>query len=253
MQRAPAPPLAGLVSSIWLSRGGSGGPELAIPSGAMHLAVRLSEAPIRLGEEGASHGHAVLAGARATPWIRESPADAVSAGVVLRPGAAALFGLSAEEIAGRHVPLDGWDLRHAADPLAALEARLIARLPPRPVHPAVRMAVRRLAGGDSVADVVEESGYSARGFLAIFRAAVGLSPKLYARLQRFQRVIRRVAARPAPFGDVAREHGYADQSHLVRDFVAFTGAPPTVYAPRAPDSPNHARLPNRPSGPRARG
>jgi AraC-like DNA-binding protein len=30
-------------------------------------------------------------------------------------------------------------------------------------------------------------------------------------------------------GRIAAEHGYADQSHLVRDFVAFSGRSPTRW------------------------
>ena len=36
-------------------------------------------------------------------------------------------------------------------------------------------------------------------------------------------------AAPGTMGRVAAEHGYADQSHLVRDFVAFSGRSPTKW------------------------
>ena len=77
----------------------------------------------------------------------------------------------------------------------------------------------------------------------IFRVEVGLPPKSYQRLQRFRGVLAGVdRAAEVGWAAFAAERGYADQSHLVRDFVAHAGLSPTRYlASRGPDL-NHVSL-----------
>jgi transcriptional regulator GlxA family with amidase domain len=65
---------------------------------------------------------------------------------------------------------------------------------------------------------------------AQFRAKVGLSPKLYARIARFRRatdVLRE--ARSPDFAQLALECGYFDQSHLIHDFQEFSGSAPERF------------------------
>jgi len=52
----------------------------------------------------------------------------------------------------------------------------------RGVHPAIAAALTRLRDGEDVAAAVEASGYSHRGLVALFRHAIGLSPKLWSRV-----------------------------------------------------------------------
>ena len=77
-------------------------------------------------------------------------------------------------------------------------------------------------------------GYSERRLSTLFDAEIGSAPKTAARVIRFDRARRVVqTAEPgAAHGAIAAEHGYSDQSHLVRDFVAFTGRSPTRLARR---------------------
>ncbi len=63
---------------------------------------------------------------------------------------------------------------------------------------------------------------------------VGLAPKVYARLQRFRRVVDRAAAgRAAPWAELAQTGGFADPAHLIRAFRAFSGISPRDGAPGA--------------------
>jgi transcriptional regulator GlxA family with amidase domain len=79
----------------------------------------------------------------------------------------------------------------------------------------------------TLADAV---GYSDRRLSTLFDAEIGLTPKTAARVIRFDRARRAIqAAAPGTMGRIAAEHGYADQSHLVRDFVAFSGRSPTKW------------------------
>ena len=119
----------------------------------------------------------------------------------------------------------------------------MARLPPvRALHPAVAHALGQLHRLP-VHQVVAQSGYSHRGFIALFRDAVGLSPKRYARVQRFRRVLQRTAADPAvSWIDLALDAGYSDQSHFNREFQEFAGVSPAHYRRARPMSAHHLPL-----------
>jgi len=57
-----------------------------------------------------------------------------------------------------------------------------------------------------------------------------MRPKLFCRVQRFQRALDFVRKAPAPdWADIAAACGYFDQSHLIHDFQAFSGLSPTEY------------------------
>ena len=76
---------------------------------------------------------------------------------------------------------------------------------------------------------LERSRSCARANLrARFRRATGLTPKRYAELVRFHRLIDATpVAGVAPWSELAADGGYSDQSHVIRDFKRFTGKTPT--------------------------
>ncbi|WP_395016554.1 helix-turn-helix domain-containing protein [Dongia sp.] len=66
--------------------------------------------------------------------------------------------------------------------------------------------------------------------MARFSASVGLSPKRYARLARFGRVLLRLEKQPdTGLAEIAQAAGYADQAHFNRDFRDFAGISPGEY------------------------
>ena len=163
-------------------------------------------------------------------------------GVHFKPGGAFPFlGLAADELADTHINLeDIWGQK--ADELRErvsmeqsprrrfrlLEEVLLSRLfQPWELHPAVSLALDRLpinTARSVVRNLVRESGLSNRWFVYVFRFQVGVKPKLFARIQRFQRVLSIMHCRPTlEWGQLALEQGYFDQSYLIRDFVAFSG------------------------------
>jgi len=95
-----------------------------------------------------------------------------------------------------------------------------------------------------VRDVARRVGLSQRRFIQVFAAAVGLTPKLYGRVRRFQRARASVRDTPAPdWARVAAECGYFDQSHLIRDFRAFAGLTPEEYLRRRSEHVLHNHVP----------
>lgn len=61
-----------------------------------------------------------------------------------------------------------------------------------------------------------------------FKELVGISPKAFARVRRFQHVLRLIEC-GKPFADAAIATGYFDQAHLIGDFHAYAGRTPSAY------------------------
>ena len=117
------------------------------------------------------------------------------------------------------------------------------------MNPVIEYLAGRLfaPAGIRISDVVDEIGYSRRHVRGLVRRWVGLSPKQYGRIRRFQQVLTSVAQgapavdletasllrAPSPaepdWAEVAVAHGYYDQSHLIRDFKEFAGLTPRAY------------------------
>ena len=117
---------------------------------------------------------------------------------------------------------------------------------PLQLHPGVAFALHRFCvrpHATTVASVLDRIGLSHRSFAQIFHDQVGLTPKSFSRVQRFQRVLRQVHRLPSiDWADVALECGYYDQAHFIHDFQTFSGFTPTVYAARATEHLNHVPL-----------
>jgi methylphosphotriester-DNA--protein-cysteine methyltransferase len=99
-------------------------------------------------------------------------------------------------------------------------------------HPGVRAAVDRLLashGADRIDHLAAELALNRRQLERLFKQQIGVSPKEVASLARFAWTLRRVS-RERPGASLAAEAGYADQAHLIRDFGARVGMPPTAYA-----------------------
>jgi AraC-like DNA-binding protein len=194
------------------------------------------------------HSGALIAGARTRSYVVDPRQRASVVGAHFRPGGAFPFlGVSPSELVDAHVRLedlwgcDGPNLREqlieASSPeqrFRLIEAALLRRLRrARAGHVAVAAglaAFRARANDVRVADVASLVGLSRRHFIEVFETEVGLTPKLYARLQRFHSVKKRIAhGAPASWATFAVEHGYFDQSHMIREFVEFSGISPTDY------------------------
>jgi AraC-like DNA-binding protein len=131
--------------------------------------------------------------------------------------------------------------------LDVIEAVLVARLARgRGLHPAVRYAVRALEPGTTtvpVAELVDRVGLSHRRFVDLFAAQVGLTPKRFARVRRFQHVLRRLRSGGAVhWADVALSCGYYDQAHFIHEFKEFSGVNPTTYQAVGGAHANHVRI-----------
>jgi transcriptional regulator GlxA family with amidase domain len=107
----------------------------------------------------------------------------------------------------------------------------------------VAHALEQFTTTADVREVVRQTGYSHRRFIALFSRAVGLTPKLYCRVLRFQHVVKLTALQQSPsWVDVALAAGYSDQPHFNRQFREFAGVTPSEYDELSPTSPNHVPI-----------
>jgi methylphosphotriester-DNA--protein-cysteine methyltransferase len=114
------------------------------------------------------------------------------------------------------------------------------------VNPAISLALRGIRSAPAVARigmVQAATGYGAQRFTTLFTERVGLTPKLYGRIERMRQVAEAVSRTPpADWAALACDHGYYDQSHLTRDFIAFTGVTPARYRSLSPTRPLHMAI-----------
>lgn len=139
-----------------------------------------------------------------------------------------LWGRDAARIEDRLRAAASWD-----DRFAIAEAALVRRYEAgRAVDPEVAYTWGRMVAGRGqvrVDRLAAGVGWSRKRLWARFRSQVGLTPKRAAQLVRFDHAAHRLAAGHSA-AVVAAECGYADQSHLHRDVMAFAGLTPTAVA-----------------------
>jgi len=183
-------------------------------------------------------------------------------GVVFRPGGTLPFlRESAYRLSNRETALeDVWPeaaslrcaLREAgtvAQKFSLLESALLARLRQsqrHELHPAVRLSLASIcshASAATVAELTRDTGLSTRRLAQLFEEQVGVSPKLYCRIRRFQQAIAQLhTGSEMPWAELALACGYYDQSHFSNDFRAFSGISPSTYSSSARPWANHVEL-----------
>jgi len=261
--RAPGPPLAPFVERLWHCESDfAHARERVLPRGTMQLLINLAEDQLRWYDgPGYATTHAMGGAALCGAFARHIAIDTVEqraiCGASFRPGGAAAFlALPADELRDLHVPLDAlWghdgailrerllEARGADAILRTLEAALVARLRTRDADRAIGFAIGALDGGAAVGDVTDRLGLSPARFIKRFAGVVGLTPKRYARLSRFNRVLETLElGRGVDWARIAQDCGYFDQAHLIHEFRAFSGVNPTAYRPRSPGDLRHAVL-----------
>jgi AraC-like DNA-binding protein len=189
-----------------------------------------------------------LHGPRPSTTFLRRDGDLVLVGARFKHGAAAsLLPYPVKELEQRQVPFE--DLVHEnakelfdqvaagtspAEQLNRLEAglsKVIQRL--KKPDPMVRKAVKLIAqhqGDLEVSALAEHLGVSRQTVKHKFDQHIGVSPKLYGKLRRFQSVLRRLANLNKPdWTKLAQESGYYDQAHLIREFNHFTGFSPQKF------------------------
>ena len=107
-------------------------------------------------------------------------------------------------------------------------------------------AIARLQRGGqpaSLKQTAENLGYSQKQFIHLFKKHVGLTPKHYQRLARFNRVLSEIdMQQDVDWSQIAYACGFYDQSHLIRDFKALSGLGPQEYLLQRGEFPSFVRI-----------
>lgn len=260
MQPVAGAPSLGSVVSIDVIGGdppAARGLERVLPTANVDLIINLAEDELRTyADDGTVRRHpgAVLSGPASRPRVIDTDETANLLVVGFRHGTASAFvGHPLHELTDAMVGLEELFGREGAtlrERLVAASTRslkvelvermLITHLGRARTQPRVRLAVAALERGERVRAVSEQLDLSTKQLGRWFRDHVGVSPKQFSRLRRLQRVLRSAHAAPEPaWAALAAHHGYADQSHLIRDFRQLTGLTPTDYASLVTGEHNH--------------
>jgi len=236
-----------------------------LPDGTFELIINLEERPRKLfdrlhPERHESFKRAWVSGAHASYLIIDALPRSSMIGAHFKPGGAAPFlGLPAGEMCERVVELDSlwgqstwnWQERLLAANGASAKFKLFEQLLLERLRKAgtahggqsgISWALQRFVREphlQSIRTASNELGISHKHFIEQFRREVGLTPKLFCRIRRFQQVLAQVNGRKAvDWADVACSCGYFDQAHFVNDFVAFAGLNPSRYLVDHLEDPN---------------
>lgn len=85
----------------------------------------------------------------------------------------------------------------------------------------------------SFQELSSQIGYSQKHFIDLFRKQVGVVPKQYLKIMRFQKAIQETKKnRSINWSRLASESGFYDQAHFIHDFKEFSGFTPNEYLQR---------------------
>lgn len=221
----PARELAPYVRHYWV---GANLPDPAVtvlPDGCVDVVLEVSGSSWRAWAFGSTTRHTEVACLPGARYL----------GVRFRPGRSRHFlRAAAHELTDRCEDA-GCLLRFDLDPeafqrLDEVLARTLAKAPP--ADSSVDEAVRRIEAAQGAVrtdELARRLGMSLRQLQRVFLREVGVTPKLFAMICRAGHAARLLREK-AGLADAAAQAGYADQSHMTRDFARLAGATPRAVA-----------------------
>ena len=114
----------------------------------------------------------------------------------------------------------------------ACEKVLYRRMERQVVSDAVLLATTAIVdnhGQLQVSEVARQAGYSERQLNRLFLTQIGMNIKNYARITRFNYVLKHIQKSPCFFAALSQQAGYFDQAHFDKDFKAISGVTPQKY------------------------
>jgi len=247
----PAPPLDALIQTIWdwdvpqqahtLER--------ILPSASATLIINLGEDQTRVYDEALRCQRlsgSVLDAPSHRSFVIDTAEQVAVMGVVFKAaGAAAFFRERMDVLANCHLELEDMlprsgglrarllEAKGASARLRILHAWLVQGAKTALPRPAVREALRRIEDATAVQRIGAIAAHcrlSPRRLGQLFREDVGMSPKRYIRLRRFQQVASRAhRSATVDWAAIAADCGFHDQAHLTHEFRAFSGMTPGAY------------------------
>jgi AraC-like DNA-binding protein len=244
----PSPLLAPYIKHYWLLKTAGHSEALArtVPTGMMSLIFHRGNRLLSV-YENALHPRAFLSGQESTFADLKYSGGVDMISVVFHPvGVRAFFSLPINKLAGLRLTAGDIEDKELAvlensltstedDKLCILliEQFLLKRLTRLADYNLKRidMAIGLINSGEGdAARLAEATCLSGRQFYRIFSEHVGANPKEFSRTIRFQRALHILENNPQlSLTDLAYNCGYFDQSHMIKDFKAFSGYAPSEF------------------------
>jgi AraC-like DNA-binding protein len=197
------------------------------PSAFTALVGGLQDAPVHVRQTGEAFGlHVFIKPYGVRPILGVAGADIASLVLNLSD----VWPNGAGDLTEMLLGADSWQQR-----FAVLDQAFVCKLNPTSPPPDIHWAWQRLAnshGSVPVHVLADEIGYSRRHFGDRFRETIGVTPKLAARLFRFERACCLISEQKGCLADVAIASGYYDQPHLTREWHALAGCSPAAWIAR---------------------
>ncbi|MFD0715632.1 helix-turn-helix domain-containing protein [Paenibacillus sp. GCM10027626] len=272
--RKPGHALARWIDKLWICEGyhPSHRLEFKLPDASLAWIINLKEDQIRVFEGNrmdrlmALPG-SIIAGPRSSYYYLDTICQESCMGIQFKPGGALPFldnlvgklkdvDMPLGDGLGRHSRVD--DLRGRLQETSVAEERFqlvehyLLRLLEKKIivptgHPAVAYALQMFehfpAAAPSIAEIADRANLSTERFIRVFKEEVGLTPKNYGSIMRFQLALRMIRqGRINPNIDFALSSGYYDQSHLYREFRKYANMTPTELLRKQDILENHVPL-----------
>jgi AraC-like DNA-binding protein len=167
-------------------------------------------------------------------------------GIYFQPNALkSIFGIDADELTNQHIDIKDLiktnitdqliDITTAEQRIELLSSFLIQQAERQKTeNQKVNFATAQLQKGVNLQAICKELNLSERSLERYFKQHIGVSPKLYARINRFQSAMENI--RQTQFDkltNIAYQNDYFDQSHFIREFKEFAGTSPKHYIRKA--------------------
>ena len=257
LTRVPMPPLCGLVEIIAYNQGycPDYAKEVILPDGGIDLIIDLTDKPKKVYDndrltEKQSCRDGWISGMRNQRITIDSGKDQDPCMIVIRfkPGGAhPFFKFPLSTLADSVVDLEEvWggrfqslrqelgDQETPMDVLDRLEAVLLewakGHWEPDPCMAHAAKMLMDLRTPPTMKQLTDHIGYSQKHFIKLFETHIGLSPKRFSRIMRFQHIVRDLELGPPPsWSQFAQSFGFYDQAHFNNEFRAYAGITPTRY------------------------
>ncbi len=250
---APSPHLTEFIKCFWSiqdTSGSSRAPEPVVPDGCLEIVFNLADRfqRIHCADDIETQPVTIVAGQmRQSVLIRPTGQISLFGIRFQHAGAFPFFQFSLSELTDRIEDIDsiwGLDGREIEERIcqaatfeervAIIETIFTARLKSnKKFDISIIEAARLIVGKDGalpIRQVAELIGVSERRLEREFKQKIGVSPKMFSRIIRFQKLLKSLESGGSEgLLDKALEFGYYDQAHMVHEFKEFAGKSPTTF------------------------
>ena len=261
----PELPLSQFVENLWLVDGfvADYTREKILPDGAIELIIDLDPQPKTIFEDEQSERFrtvkkAWISGERTQYIVIGAARNQSMVGIRFRPGGAyPFFSFPISELSESVTELDLiWgslvdeirdrllESKSPEERLLLLESFLLAQARRSlEASPLITFAVNQLQHSPqflAIRDLASAIGITHKHLISQFERVVGLRPKRFARVCKFQKVVKLIEQQnQIEWAAVAADCGYYDQAHFIKEFHAFSGLNPSAYLTRRGDYLNY--------------